>query len=199
MQRRFTPRRPWAPLSDAEWQALAPFLVRAEGAPGRPLLGSDPRGRMDAMLHIAVTDQPWRALPEHYGQGATVARHFRRLAHAGLWSRLLQALAAPDCPPGLRALEYWLCRAARRAMRLLRMAGLDLAQRLGLLSALPMLPWYLPNRDLSEALFRLSEWLVLVRWREQGVRPRPGLLTRLGRLLVAAGGRAVWSKKFAPP
>src|SRR5689334_21519007 len=129
--RHFTPRRPWAPLSDAEWAALAPYVVRAEGSPGRPLLGADPRGRMDAMLHVATTDVPWRLLPEHLGKGATVARHFRRLAHAGLWSRLLEALAEPRCPPALRAIEYWLCRAARRAMRLLKMAGLALANRLG--------------------------------------------------------------------
>lgn len=29
MQRHFIPRRPWSPLSDAEWAALAPHLPRA--------------------------------------------------------------------------------------------------------------------------------------------------------------------------
>src|SRR4051812_14487399 len=95
--RHFTPHRAWAPLSDAEWEALAPYVVRAADRPGRPLLGTDPRGRMDAMLHIAVTDQPWRRLPEEYGKPGPVSRPFRRLAHAGLWSRLLEALAEPRC------------------------------------------------------------------------------------------------------
>ena len=31
-----TPRRAWAPLGDAEWAVLAPFL-RREGSAGRPL------------------------------------------------------------------------------------------------------------------------------------------------------------------
>jgi hypothetical protein len=30
-------------------------------------------------------------------------------------------------------------------------------------------------------------------------RPPPGLLGRLGRLLLIAGGRPVWTKRFAPP
>jgi transposase len=192
--RRFTPRRPWAPLTDAEWQALRPFL-RQEGSPGRPL-GTDPRTRLDALLHAATTGLPWHALPAAYGRGPTLARHFRRLAKAGLWSRLLEALAHPKAPPALRALEYWLCRAARRAMRLLGMKGLDLAQRLGLLSALPMVPWMLPNRDLSQ---HLAAHIAALLHRLPAHRPPPGTLRQLGQLLATAGGRRVWSKKFAPP
>src|SRR3712207_9459108 len=101
--RRFIPRRPWQPLADAEWAALAPYLRDGSG-PGRPL-GTDPRARMDAFLQVAVADLPWRLLPEAYGKGSSVARHFRRLAHAGLWARLLEALARPHCPPALRAVE----------------------------------------------------------------------------------------------
>src|SRR3954471_21654593 len=98
----FTPRRPWAPLSAAEWAALAPFL-RATATPGRPL--DDPRARLDAIFHAAVTGDPWRLLPEQFGKAFTVARHFRRLSHAGLWQRLMYALAHPAAPPALRALE----------------------------------------------------------------------------------------------
>ncbi|MBV1798977.1 transposase [Siccirubricoccus sp. G192] len=199
----FTPRRDWAPLSDAEWSALTPHLRRwmaaapgsARRRAGRPL-GSEWRARLDAMLWIAVSGQPWHALPEQFGKPDTVSRHFRRLAHAGLWARLLAALALPTCPPALRAIEYWLCRAARRAMRLLGMAGLTLARRLGLFSALPMLPCYMPNRDLSEALHRFQARLLDRLFSDP---PPPGTLTRLGRLLAYAGGRRVWSKKFAPP
>jgi len=191
--RHFTPRREWAPLSDAEWAALAPYVLRAVG-PGRPL--ADPRGRMDAILHIAVSGEPWRALPDHFGKSATISRHFRRLAHAGLWSRLLEALADPAAPPALRALEYWLCRAARRAMRLLGMAGLVLARRLGLLTALPMVPWMMPDPDLSESLRRYTCDLMRL-WPRYW--PRPGLLRLLGRLLATAGGRRTWSRRFAPP
>jgi transposase len=195
--RHFTPRRPWTPLTAPEWEALVRFLPGAaeEGrSAGRPI--ADYRTRLDAMLFACVTGCPWHALPETGAKPASVARHFRRLAHQGVWSRLLQALAAPGAPPALRAMEYWICRLARRAMRLLGMRGLDLAQRLGLLTALPMLPCYLPNRDLSETLFAFVD-TVLSRLPRQ--RPPPGWLTRIGRLLVIAGGRRVWSKRLAPP
>src|SRR5689334_13725372 len=45
-----TPRHPWAPLTEAEWAALAPHLaatgcgLRDPGAPGRPI--ADPRARL---------------------------------------------------------------------------------------------------------------------------------------------------------
>ncbi|MCB4824960.1 transposase [Roseicella aerolata] len=189
----FTPRRPWEPLSDAEWDALRPHL-RPEDRPGRPL--ADPRARFDAILHMAVTDQPWRLLPARWGKGDTVGRHFRRLTHNGLWLRLLEALADADCPAALRAIEYWLCRAARRAMRLLQMAGLVLARRLQLWTALPMLPWMMPDPDLSEWVFRRIQQEIRDiprRW------PPPGFLRAAGKVLAVVGGRRVWSKRFAPP
>jgi transposase len=192
---RYTPRRAWAPLSDAEWAALAPFVLREAGGAGRPL-GTDPRRRMDAILRMAVADLPWRLLPEEYGRPGTVARHFRRLAHADLWGRLLFALRHRLCPPALAAIEYWLCRAARRAMRILQMRGLSLARRLGLLTALPMWPWLLPDPDLSRAVFRLADRVLAgipERW------PPPGLLRAVGHLMARAGGRRSWSRRFAPP
>jgi transposase len=196
--RHFTARRPWTPLTDAEWAALAPHLPRAEPAArpgaGRPI--ADPRVRMDAMLFACVTGCPWRALPETDAKPLSIARQFRRLAHAGVWSRLLRALTAPGAAPVLRAMEYWLCRLARRAMRLLGMAGIDLARGLGLLTALPMLPWFMPNRELSQALHAVTNSILERLPRE---RPRPGLLTLLGKCLQHAGGRAVWSKRLAPP
>jgi transposase len=196
--RHFTPRRSWTPLTDAEWAALAPHLPRtdpsASRTAGRPI--ADPRARMDAMLYACVTGCPWRELPETDAKPLSIARHFRRLAHAGVWSALLRALTAPDANPILRAMEYWICRLARRAMRLLGMAGIDLARHLGLLTALPMLPWFMPNRDLSQSLLATIDE-VLNRLPQQ--RPPPGLLTLLGKCLQHAGGRPVWSKRLAPP
>jgi hypothetical protein len=85
-------------------------------------------------------------------------------------------------------------------MRVLGMKGIVLAQRLGLLTALPMLPWFMPNLDLSKSLFRHSLRIVQdMLDHGLGARPPPGYLNRLGRCLVIAGGRGVWSKKFAPP
>ena len=192
-------RRPWAPLSDAEWNAVAPFVARETGGPGRPL--RDPRGRLDAMLRNTLADRPWRDLPPENGKPDTVSRLFRRWAHAGLWMRLLEALAAPDAPAPLRAMEYWLCRLARRALWTLRRARRGLAEivrikRLGLLTALPQYSFALYQPDLSELLQRVIA-RVLSRIPEEW--PPPGTLTTLGRLLAFAGGRPVWSKRLAPP
>src|SRR4051794_22566572 len=119
--RHFTPRRPWTPLTDAEWAALAPHLPRADPTArrtaGRPI--ADRRARMDAMLFACVTDCPWREVPDCEVKPLSMAKQFRRLAHAGVWSGLLRALTATDAPATLRAMEYWICRLARRAMRLL--------------------------------------------------------------------------------
>jgi len=204
--RRFTAPIPWSFLSDAEWVAIRTFVAHTS-AGGRPLAPVRPdilapgpeatlRHRFDAILHIAVTGQPWRTVPVCFGKPDTVARHFRRLAHAGVFQKLLFALTHPACPPALKKIEYWICRAARRAMRLLGMRGLEIANHLGLLSALPMVPWLLPNRGLSETAFALVD-------REfsnaqRGIRPREGWLRDLRKLLAIAAGRRRWSKAFAP-
>jgi len=145
-RRRFTPPRVWAPLTDAEWAALAPHIAAAHRA-GRKV--ADPRGRMNAIFHMAVTDRPWRLMPEAFGKPDTISRHFRRWAHAALWLRLLGTARAPDAPKALRAIEYWLCRAARRAMRILGLDGALVAERLGTLTAMPVLPCYMPARTRS--------------------------------------------------
>jgi transposase len=179
--RHYSPERAWAPLSDDEWAVLAPFLHRAAEdeaaskreaelaaaqAPdalalparrpaGRPL--RDPRARLDAIFWLAAhtlpgrAPPPWAALPERFGKPDTVSRQFRRWAKAGLWTKLLQALA-DDHRPGiavLRRLESWICRAYRRAWRILGVPGMALARRLGFLSALRGPSWYLPDPDLS--------------------------------------------------
>ena len=194
----YTPRRPWAPLSDAEWDAVAPFITRDTG-PGRSL--RDPRGRLDAMLRNTLADRPWHDVPPEDGKPDTLSRLFRRWAHAGVWMRLLEALAAPGAPAPLRAMEYWLCRLARRALWTLRRARRGLPEivrikRLGLLSALPQYSFALFQPDLSELLHRVIA-RVLSRIPEDW--PPPGTLRTLGRPLAFAGGRPVWSKHLTPP
>ena len=204
-RRRYSPERAWEPLSDTEWAVLSPFVFRAAEAAGRPV--RDPRGRLDAVFWLAAHTEPgrapppWAALPPAFGKPDTASRQFRRWAHAGLWTRLLEALA-DDRRPGiavLRRLESWICRAFRRAWRVLGVPGMALARRLGFLSALRGPSWLLPNPDLSELVFRRVQ-TVLDPLREGGLRVAPpGFLRAAQRLLAAAAGKRYMPRCLAPP
>jgi len=186
MRRRYAPVRRWQPLTDAEWDALLPFAVVQNG-PGRPL--RDARARMDAVFWVASSGSPWRTVPARFGKPDTVSRHFRRLTHAGLWERLLRALALPDAPPALLALEHWVCCACRRATRLRGLRIIVLARRLSFLSALRAPSWLLPDPDLSELVHRRLD-PVLARLRTGALRVAPpGFLRTCRYLLGAAAGR----------
>ncbi len=144
---------------------------------------------MDAVFWVAAAGCPWRELPARFGRPDTASRHFRRLSHAGLWERLLRALARPDAPPALLALEHWVCAACRRAARLRGLRLVALARRLGFLSALRAPSWLLPDPDLSEAVFRRLD-PVLERLRAGALRVAPpGFLRTCRYLLGAAAGR----------
>ncbi len=195
LRRHYTPSRRWQPVADAEWDALLPFVL-VQDRPGRPLKGA--RRRMDAIFWTAAAGSPWRELPAGFGRPDTVPRHFRRLCHAGLWERLLRALARPDAPPALLALEHWIVSACRRAARLRGPAMVALARRLGLLSALRAPSHLLPKPDLSELVAR---WLRRAAGdaREHGLDA--GTLAflrfchRLGRF---AAGRGRLGRRFLP-
>jgi transposase len=144
-------RIPHAPLSDAEWDALLPHLPVAEC--GRPC---DLRFRFDAFFRVACTDGPWRDLPEEYGKADTVSRHFRRLTRGALWERLLLALSVAPKGHPLQRIAGYICRAARRAIRIRGLRLIVLARRLKLLRALPGPPCLCPDPDLSEKLLALS-------------------------------------------
>ena len=199
MARRYSPSRPWQPLSDDEWGVRAPFVFRH--TQGRPV--RDPRGRLDAIFWLAA--QPgapaWATLPAGFGKADSVSRQFRRWAAAGLWTRLLRALADRHFPGHavLRRLESWICRAYRRAWRILGLEGVVLARRLGFLSALRGPSWLLPDPDLSEAVHRLLN-PALERIRQGRLRGIPaGFLGRCARLLGFAAGRASIPRALVPP
>ncbi len=217
LPRRLSTPRPWRPLTDLEWAVLSPFVFRHTA--GRPI--QDARLRLDAIFWIAATPngprqdfvQPWRDfyslpdraarwadLPERFGKPDTVSRQFRRWARAGLWPRLLFAIADPSQPGHqvLRGLESWLCRAYRRAWRILGVPGIFLARRLGLLSALRAPPEMLPDPDLSEDVRMLSlTYRDAIRQRRLHDIPR-GFFSRCAKLFRLAGGRASIPWYFAP-
>ncbi len=173
--RHLTRPRPWAPMTDLEWESVAPTLwvhgcgMAAPGQPrpGRPL--PDPRARLDAIFRAVTLNghpcalpcnahgipkaadggrAPWSALPEAFGRPDTIRRTFRRWAAAGPWARLLAESACPTAP-GRRS--HFLCCVVRRAVRVIgRDTAIALVRRLTRCSALPAPSPWLPDPGLSE-------------------------------------------------
>ena len=132
---------------------------------------------------------------------------FLRQELLGLRTRLLLiALALPHRPGAAirRGLAAWIC----RAWRLLGLAGVVLARRLGSLrrcgtaaplSALRGPSWLQPNLDLSELVQRaLDPDFALIHQGRSAAVPR-GDFPLCGRLLAFAGGRRSIPCRLAPP
>jgi transposase len=184
---------PWRPLRDDELEALKPYFVH-RGA-GRPM--HDIRARLDAIFWAVTHNGRWRDLPPAMGPWDTAHRQFRRWVHKGVWTQLLKDVAATT-DPVLKRLEHWLCRAFRRGLRLLGLAGIRLARRLGLHSALHGPIWMVPDPDLSEALLPL----VLKRLKQSiGPNGLPDLavLRAAQSFHRVVGGRAYIPRRLAPP
>jgi transposase len=190
----FTPRRPWQPLSEAEWNELGGFLCihncgmsfdRSARRRGRPM--EDVRARLDAIFRAVTLKHPhggrgsWTQLPEGFGKPDTVSRTFRRWHKQGLWERLLREVAHPDCSELLRSLAYFICCAYRRAYRMMGLRGVLLGKRLGLLSAMPSLPWKMPDPILSGEVFAATTKVMEAhdRWHEPWWRPMARALIKL--------------------
>jgi transposase len=102
--------RPWSPLSDPEWAAIAPLLPRSR----HPAL----RHRLNCILAVAGHATPWVPAGAQGPFWPTVYRHFHRWARAGAWARLHRATEDPAAPPALRALADWAAALHRRAARI---------------------------------------------------------------------------------
>ena len=191
---RYSTPRPWDHLTASELNVLRPFFERQ--GPGRPI--HDLRARLDAIFWVACHPGPWRNLPEAMGSADTAHRQFRRWTHAGVWTRLLQAMADPNCPLMLRRMEHWVCRAYRRALRLLKLRGLVIAQRSGLLSALPAPWWMLPKPDLSEA-WRPTMLRILNRIKSNPTQAAIPWLRTLKWMHGFLGGASRLPSHLAPP
>ena len=175
------------PLTDAEYAFLAPHLSAARGR--RP---ADLRRTLDAILWVAASRLPWRALPDRFGRPDTAHRALRRWARSGqLETALLAAHAARHDVPAAASLLHRLCRAFRRMAKILPLASLLLARRLGLEAALPCAPRHLPDPDLSE-IARKAALLAL----ENPAAHPPEVFRVLGNLFRHAGGRLrMWRLK----
>jgi transposase len=148
---------PWQPLTDPEWAALAP-LLRPGSLRGRP--PKNLRATWDAIFWVACSKLPWHHLPPHLGRADSAHRALRRAAKTGVLDRLLVAVSRhPLATETLASLEWRVARAFRRASRLMATASLMLARSLGMASALPAAPEYIPNPTLSESVTRMANLL----------------------------------------
>src|SRR5262245_37128559 len=80
-------------LTDATWDRLAAALAEVKSRAGAPPKQSD-REFIEAVLHVARTGEPWRDLPQRFGNWDAVYQRFRRWEKAGRWRALFARL--PD-------------------------------------------------------------------------------------------------------
>jgi putative transposase len=82
-------------LTDEQWGRIAHLIPGKQGDPGRT--GNDNRLFVDAIVWMARTGTPWRDLSPFFGKWNSVWKRFRRWAKAGVWERIMAALAQdPD-------------------------------------------------------------------------------------------------------
>ena len=82
-------------LTDEQWRRIEHLIPGKPGDPGRS--GKDNRLFVDAIVWMARTGTPWRDLSPVFGKWNSVWKRFRRWAKAGVWERIMAALAdGPD-------------------------------------------------------------------------------------------------------
>jgi transposase len=81
-------------LTDREWKLIEPYLTGLKSQAGRT--GIDNRLFINAVLWIARTGMPWRALPENFGPWERTYRRFSRWAKKGLWKTIFESVQDPD-------------------------------------------------------------------------------------------------------
>jgi transposase len=199
------PPRPWAPMTDQEFIAVAAFIPGADGPlTGRP--HKNLRRTLDAIFWVAASRGPWRALPEALGPADTAHRTLRRWAERGVLDRLLMAVSShplAGAAPALKGVAYFIARAFRRMARVLPEASIILARTLNLRTAWPAQAIQLPDRTLSENAKALQTRAVVVTDCTIAGLPRR-LISHAGALgracqrllrLAAHGNRADWKLK----
>src|SRR5689334_25066175 len=77
-------------LSDHEWATIRPMLPnQTRGVPR-----VDDRRVLNGIFWVLRSGAPWRDLPNAFGPYTTCYNRFVRWRRAGVWSRIMDALAA---------------------------------------------------------------------------------------------------------
>lgn len=77
-----------ADLNNAEWSAIEPLLPRSRG-----IKRLDDRRVLNGILWRLRTGRSWAAIPGRYGPPGTCHARFVRWRDAGIWSRIVDAVA----------------------------------------------------------------------------------------------------------
>ena len=77
-----------ADLDNLEWRAIQPLLPRSRG-----IKRIDDRRVLNGILWRLRTGRSWAAIPEHYGRAGTCHARFVRWRDAGVWTRIVHAVA----------------------------------------------------------------------------------------------------------
>lgn len=85
-------------LTEERWQRLCPLLPPQRPPTGRPNI--DHRTVLGGILWVMRTGAAWHDLPDRFGPWQTVHSRYRRWRHAGIWQRILDALAHEDAASG---------------------------------------------------------------------------------------------------
>ena len=83
-------------LADYEWAAIKPMLPnKPRGVPR-----VNDRRILNGIFWVLRSGAPWRDLPDHFGPYTTCYNRFVRWRRAGVWGRIIDALAAAHdrCP-----------------------------------------------------------------------------------------------------
>src|SRR5476651_1777731 len=76
-------------LTDFEWKTIKPLLPnKPRGVPR-----VDDRRVLNGIFWVLRSGAPWRDLPECYAPHTTCYNRFRRWTKAGVWDRVLDAIA----------------------------------------------------------------------------------------------------------
>jgi len=77
-----------ADLDNHEWHAIQPLLPKSRG-----IKRVDDRRVLNGILWRLRTGRSWAQIPEHYGPPTTCQTRFVRWRDAGVWSRIVHAVA----------------------------------------------------------------------------------------------------------
>ena len=76
-------------MSDLEWEFIKAVLPNNS----RGVKRVDDRRVINGIFYVLRTGIPWRDLPDQYGPYTTIYNRFNRWTYAGIWDRVMEAVA----------------------------------------------------------------------------------------------------------